>query len=275
MKVYINGELVDKNDAKVSVFDRGFLLGEGLFETMRAYQGVIFMLDHHLSRLVEAARALGFGGVPECEVLARACASVIDANGLGDARLRITLTRGSIGEPEPTIVVTALPYAGYDRAFYEKGMSAITLCGFRVSGSLIHSLKATSYLSSVMARQEATALGCDEAILVNELGNVTEGSYTNIFGLRAGTIYTPPVSDGLLPGVTRGLVIEIAVKAGYDVLQQSIRADDIPSMDEMFITNSLMEVMPLTKVDGHKVGNGYPGPITLDLIALYKGYVLG
>ncbi|HZD60331.1 MAG TPA: aminotransferase class IV [Anaerolineae bacterium] len=270
MKVYINGKLVDEGDAKISALDRGFLLGEGLFETMRSYQGVIFMLDRHLDRLLNGVRTLGFEGTPRREIFAEACNSVLTANALGDARLRITLTMGPVGSPEPTIVVTAFPYIGYNKALYKKGMSVITLHGFRMSNTPIHAIKSTSYLSSIIARQKASALGCDEAILINEAGNITEGSYTNIFGVKAGTISTPQISDGLLPGVTREIAIEIAMRAGYKVLQQSIHADEIPAMDEMFLTNSLMEVMPLTEVDGYKIGDGSPGLITLDIAQSYQ-----
>lgn len=273
MKVYINGKLVDESDAKISVFDRGLLLGEGLFETMRAYDGDIFMLDRHLDRLIEGAKTLGFGGMPGRETLSSACTNVMSANALDNARLRITLTGGPMNTTEPTVIITALPYAGYDRVLYERGMSAITLRGFRMSGSLMHNIKSTSYLSSVIAKQKASASGCDEAILVNEFGNIVEGSYTNIFGSRDGVIYTPPVSDGLLPGVTRECIIDIANRAGYALFQQSIRADEILSMDELFLTNSLMEVMPVSIVDGSTIGVGHPGPITTDLMAAYKKQV--
>jgi len=274
MKVYINGKIVEEADARVSVFDRGLLLGEGLFETMRAYNGVIFKLDRHIDRLTEGAITLGFEGVPEPEAIKRACERVMMENGLRDARLRITLTGGPVSDSGPTLVVAAAPYEGYDKELYIKGMSAITLGGLRISGSFIHRLKATSYLSSSIARQKAAAAGCDEAILLNEMGNIAEGSYTNVFTVKAGIIYTPPVEDGLLPGVTRECVIEIAGKAGFDVLQESIPEDGLKSMDEIFLTNSLMEVMPLTKLDGNMVGNSQPGPVTLELMALYREYLL-
>lgn len=274
MKVYVNGEIVNKSDAKISVFDYGFLLGEGLFETMRAYHGRVFMLDRHLKRLTAAAIALGFRGVPEPDTLAAACNHVLRANALEDARLRITLTPGVAGSFEPTVVITAEHYAGYDSAYYEKGMSAVTKLGLRSSNNPLHGLKTTSYLASLAARRDAVALGYDEAILINEDGNVTEGSYTNIFASAAGAIFTPPVSDGLLPGVSRECIIEAAGKAGYAVVQKSMRLDDLLTMEELFITNSLLEVMPLTKVNEYIIGDGRPGRTTTGMMGLYKERVL-
>lgn len=274
MKVYINGEFVDEKHASVSAFDTSFLYGEGLFETMRAYGGHIFALEDHLKRLTDSARVLEIKNAPDKEKLADACNKTLDANKLVDARIRLTLTRGPVGSNNPTVVITATQYDGYDKAFYEKGMSAIVLAGYRISSSPIASIKSTSYLPSVLARRRAKAAGCNEAILLNEQGNITEGSYTNVFAIREDKIYTPPVVDGLLPGVMRNLVIKTAGKAGYLVLQRSISMRELQGMDELFLTNTLMQVMPLTRLNGKSVGDGKPGPITKNLMELVSKEIM-
>lgn len=270
MKVYINGEMVEEKDAKVSVFDSGFLLGDGLFETMRAYNGTIFVLDSHLGRLMGAARVLELRNLPDKPELADACNQTVKTNGLSEARVRLTVTRGLPDASVPTVVVTAVPFEGYNEELYEGGMSAITLPGYRCSNSLLSAIKSISYLSSILARREAVASNSDEAILINEHGRITEGSFTNIFAVKERELYTPPIKEGLLPGITREFIIEVASKAGYRVHQHKMPVAKIFDFDELFLTNSLMEIMPLTKVDGNLIGNGKPGPVTENLARLYK-----
>jgi len=270
LKVYINGEMLEERDAKVSVFDSGFLLGDGLFETMRAYNGTIFALDSHLGRLIGAARVLELRNLPDKPELADACNQTVKINGLFEARVRLTVTRGLPDASVPTVVVTAVPFEGYNEELYEKGMSAITLPGYRCSNSLLSAIKSISYLSSILARREAVASNSDEAILINEHGRITEGSFTNVFAVKEGELYTPPIKEGLLPGITREFIIEVASKAGYRIHQHTMPVAKIFDFDELFLTNSLMEIMPLTKVDGNLIGNGRPGPITEDLARLYK-----
>lgn len=274
MVVYLNGRIIDEKDAKISVFDSGFTRGNGLFETMRAYHGTIFALDQHLDRLYGSAKTLGYPTMPGKTILAEACKNTITANNLSDARLRLTVTNGLPGAQTPTILITAVHYSGYDENLYQTGMSAILLNGFRTSGNITTTLKSTSYLSSVIAKKKAQEAGCHEAVLINEKGSITEGSYTNIFAVTNKAILTPPVEDGLLPGITRDIVINIAVSHGYTVFQQTIQAGDIFDMDELFLTNSLMEVMPLTKLDGEKIGGGRPGETTQQLLLLYGEHML-
>lgn len=270
MKVYINGEMVEEKDARISVFDSGFLLGDGLFETMRAYNGTIFALDSHLDRLIGAARVLELRNLPDKPELASACKQTVETNNLLEARVRLTVTRGLPDGSTPTVVVTAVPFEGYNEELYEEGMSAITLPGYRCSNSLLSAIKSISYLDSILARREAVASNSDEAILINEQGHVTEGSFTNIFAVKEGELYTPPIKEGLLPGITREFVIDIASRSDYRVHQHTMPVTEIFGFDELFLTNSLMEIMPLTKVDGNIIGNGKPGPVTKDLARLYK-----
>jgi len=274
LKVYINGDLLEEKDAKVSIFDSGFLLGDGLFETMRAYNGTIFALDSHLDRLMGAARVLELRNLPGKPELADACKQTVKTNDLSEARVRLTVTRGLPEKSIPTVVVTAVPFEGYSEELYEDGMSAITLPGYRCSNSLLSAIKSISYLGSILARREAVASNSDEALLINEHGRITEGSFTNIFAVKEGELYTPPIKEGLLPGITREFVIEIASKAGYRIHQHTMPVAKIFDFDELFLTNSLMEVMPLTNVDGNLIANGKPGPVTKDLAQLYKDNLL-
>lgn len=273
MKLYLNGSFVDEKDAKVSVFDSGFLYGDGLFETMRAYNGAIFALDRHLERLAYSAGVLEYDNMPAKETLMDACSGILRVNELKDARIRLTITRGMPEAASPTVLIAANSYAGYDPDLYEKGMCAITLPGYRFSNSLLSVLKTTSYLSSILARKEAAAAGCQEAILINEKSHLTEGSISNIFAVKSGAIITPRISDGLLAGITRELVIELAIEANYVLEQQNIHTDELFELDELFLTNSLMEVMPVTTVNENPIGEGKPGPITRDLAQRYKELV--
>ncbi len=268
MIVYIDGLFVDEAEARASVFDSGFQHGDGLFETMRSYSGTIFALEEHLNRLIDSAKFLEIKNVPKKEVLSDACKNILEVNNLADARIRLTITRGPLDKTYPTVVITAAPFTGYDKSLYEKGMSAITLAGYRFSHNPLNRIKSTSYQLSALARRKAATTGCDEAILMNEQGYVTEGSYTNVFAIREEKIYTPPVVDGLLPGIMRGFVIKTATQAGHSVLQRSIYVDDIYRMDELFLTNSLMEIMPLVKIDKKSIGNSKPGPTTHNLMEL-------
>lgn len=270
MKVYLNGDFVNESDAKISVFDNGFLCGDGIFETMRAYNGAIFALDRHLDRLFQSAQTLELSNMPDKDVLENACQKLLEINSLSDARVRLTVSRGVPNSSNPTIAITATHYKGYDESLYKEGMSAITLPGYRLSNSPVSSIKAISYISSIIARRQAIAAGCNEAILINEQRNITEGSFTNIFAVKDRVILTAPVNDGLLPGITRDCIIDMAMEKGYAVLEQSIMVDDIYGMDELFLTNSLIEVMPIIRVDEKIIGNGRPGPITLNLMALYR-----
>lgn len=268
MLVYIDGLFVDEAEARVSVFDSGFQYGDGLFETMRSNSGEIFALEEHLNRLINSARLLEIKNVPKKEALSDACKNILKVNNLADARIRLTITRGVPNTTCPTVVITAAHFTGYSKLLYEKGMSAITLFGYRFSQNPFNQVKSTSRQKLALARRKASAAGYDEALLINEQGYVTEGSYTNFFAVREEKIYTPPIVDGLLPGIMRDFVIKVATQAGYSVLQRSIQVNDILRMDELFLTNSLMELMPLVRIDKKPIGDSVPGPVTKYLMGL-------
>lgn len=277
--VYLNGSLMPRSKARISPLDYGFLYGFGLFETMRAYRGKVFHLDSHLSRLSRAAEILGLSiKIPN---LKKAVMDILHVNKLEDARIRITISSGEgamVPDPstceKPTVLIMAQGYHPYPKEIYQKGFRAIISSIRRNSQSLLSRLKSTSYLESMLARQEARAAGVDEALFLNEHGVLAEASMSNIFVITHGTLRTPPEGSGVLPGITRGTILELASQLGIDTAEQDIKPDELSQAEEAFLTNSLMEVMPLIEVEGNPVGSGRPEGITKRLMAAYKELVI-
>jgi branched-chain amino acid aminotransferase len=282
--VYLNGTLIPRSGAKISAFDHGFLYGYGLFETMRAYNGRIFLLSRHLKRLSESARALGMGEALADIDLEQACMDTLKANNLKEARLRLTVTRGEAG-PFPgreggvaTVLVAASAYTPLPDAAYEKGYKALVSSFRRDSQSLLSGLKSTGYLLSVLAKKEAESAGVDEALLLNERGAVSEGSISNVFFVRQGELVTPLVASGILPGITRGVVLELAAGSKIRAVEADIGVSDIPRFDEAFLTNSVLEIMPLVAFrekagNTLNIGSGKPGDVTRRLMNAYREMV--
>ena len=277
--VYLNGKLILRSRARISVLDYGFLYGYGLFETMRAYGGLVFRLDSHLNRLAQSARVLRISiEVPE---LKSAIMDTIQANKLGEARIRLTI---SIGEGEmmpdvskckkPTVLIMAEDYQPYPEEVYRKGFRAVVSTIRRNSQSPLSRLKSTSYLESILARREAREAGAEEALCLNDKGFLAEGSMSNIFLVADGMLKTPGHEDGILPGITRQTVLELAPKAGIDTLGCDIRLNELFQAQEAFLTGSLIEIMPLTEIEGKIIGSGKPGSVTKKLMAAYRRIVL-
>jgi branched-subunit amino acid aminotransferase/4-amino-4-deoxychorismate lyase len=273
--IYLNGKITSAADVGISPSDQGFLYGAGLFETMRAYEGCIFLLESHLHRLISSASAIGIEGL-DVGKLDEACRSVVAANRLDSARVRLTVSTG----PEtlfstskiPTIMARAIPYTPPLPDKYHDGYRATVSSLSRFSQSILVRHKTTSRLDCVMARAQANAMGFDEALFLNENGNLTEGSVSNLFLIGAyKTLMTPPLGDGLLPGITRQLVLELSTKSGLRIVEKSISLKDLESVDEAFITNSLIEIMPLASItdDGHKYVFRY-GAVTSRLMKAYR-----
>ena len=277
--VYLNGYLMPLGQASISVLDYGFLYGYGLFETMRAYGGKIFRLDSHLSRLARAAEILG---LPiEALELKDAVMDTIQANKLGDARIRITISMGEGGmvpDPstcgKPTVLILAGHYQPYPEQVYQKGFRAVVSSIRRNSQSPLSRLKSANYLESMLAKQEARAAGVDEALCLNEKGLLAEASMSNIFLVTDGILRTPGQESGVLPGIIRETIMELASQLGINTLEQDIRLDELFQAQEAFFTNSLIEVMPLIEVDGKFIGSGRPGSLTQRLMVAYKELVL-
>jgi branched-subunit amino acid aminotransferase/4-amino-4-deoxychorismate lyase len=281
--VYLNGSLVARSEALVSVYDHGFLYGYGLFETMRAYNGRIFLLKRHIRRLLEAAGELEMDMGLTAAGLEEACRTTLATNGLKEARLRLTVSRGDAG-PFPgggnraIVVITAAVYSPPLLSKYESGFRAALTAYPRLSQSPLLRLKTTNYLANVLAQCQTEVAGLDEAIFLNECGHLTEGSTSNIFLVRPGGLVTPSLDSGLLPGVTRRAVLELAAKMRIVCAEGQVRIADLENFSEAFLTNSTMEIMPLVSVrdiEGKTItiGSGKPGPITQKLMAAYREMV--
>ncbi len=277
---YINGKFVPEGKAQVSVLDRGFLYGDGLFETMRAYYGQAFRIDDHLERLYRSCQELKIPLKMKREELKGVIGELLEKNDLTEAYLRLTLTRGlHTGSlsfdtcSSPTLVITARELSPYPPSYYQKGIRAIVASIRQNSFSPLSNHKSLSYLAYLLASEEARARDASEAILLNSKAEVTEGATSNIFLILNGEVVTPPEQAPLLPGITRKAVIEILPRLNLNCKICSILEKKLEEAEEVFITNSLMEVMPITSINGLKVGDGMPGPITRSIARAYRDLV--
>jgi branched-chain amino acid aminotransferase group I len=278
--IYLNGQLVPRSKAKLSPFDHGFLYGYGLFETMRAYNGHVFRLDRHLARLCHSARSLGLATSLATFDLETACIQTLEANKLKDARLRLTISAGEgsmTPDPStcsgPTVLVTAQNLVPLPPEKYESGFKAALSSLRRNSQSPLSRLKSTCYMENILARMEARAAGCDEAILLDERGYVAEGSTTNIFLVSNRELATPSLESGVLPGITREAVLEIAQALDIKAVERQVDLKELAEAEEAFVTNSILELMPLTCFDGKPIGTGKAGQLSKKLMAAYKELV--
>ncbi len=282
MLVYLNGRFVPKEEATVSVFDHGFLYGDGIYETMRAYSGRFFHLDKHLDRLRCSADAVSLKLPLPLEKIRDVLHEALTVNNIQDAYVRIQISRGP-GEigldpalcPEPTTVVVARYLKGYPPEYYEKGVSAAVVQTRRNHPlALDPAIKGTNFLNNILAKIESIKAGAYEGIMLNWEGFVAEGTISNIFMVKNGVLQTPHLRTGILEGVTRGLVLELARKENIAVKETVFTPRELLDAEECFITNSTIEIMPVTAVDGKKIGKGAPGPRTKVLMKSYKNEVL-
>ncbi len=262
--IYLNGSLVEREAATVSALDRGLLHGYGLFETMRSYGGRVFRLDDHYQRLLEGAERLAISVPLSRSELTAAAASLLRREGLTDAYLRLTVTA------DATVVLFAQPLVDYLPELYERGMAAVVSHLRRNEASALFGVKSLNYLENLLAREDARRRGADEAVLLNTRGLVAEGSASNVFLVRGDRLITPALECGALAGIARKTVLELAPEAGLEPSQAGVEPDAFAAAAEAFLTNSVMEVMPLTSLDGAPVGAGLPGPATRRLRALYR-----
>jgi branched-chain amino acid aminotransferase len=283
--VYLNGELIPAAQARISVFDHGFLYGYGLFETMRAYHGKIFLLERHLKRLMKSAEAIGLGSGLSGINLTQASQDTLKANDLQDARIRLTVSNGESDafpwagvSGKPTVVITAIPYEPPETERYEQGFK-ISLTSLRhCRQSLIAAIKSTNYLINVLARMEAAKQGLHEALMLNDEGYIAEGSGCNVFFVKSSGLVTPALASGALPGITREVVIGLASRLRIGVTEGTVGLGALRHSDEAFLTNSMIEIMPLVQVRDEAgsaitIGSGKPGKVTKRLMAAYKDMV--
>ena len=277
-KIYIDGKFYSEADAKISVFDHGLLYGDGIFEGIRFYNGRVFRLEEHLHRLWDSARSICLEIPMTMREMTEAVLETIRQNHLRDGYIRLLVTRG-IGNlglnptqcESPSVIIIAATIALYHEDFYRKGLTIVT-CATRRSNpaSLNPAVKSLNYLNNVMARVEANLAGADEALMLNDAGNVAECTADNVFIAKHGQIFTPPVAAGALRGITRAVVFEIAAELGVKVRETDITRHDVFVADECFLTGTAAEIVPVVKADGRSIGNGKPGPITARIIARFR-----
>lgn len=275
MKIYLNGKIIPSKEAVISVFDHGFLYGDGIYETMRAYDGVIFRLDQHIRRLFRSASLIGLSIPFDIDQLKIAIYETLIANALRNAYIRLTVSRGHgpIGlDPdlcvEPTIVIIAQELKEYPGAFYKNGINLIISETRRnIKEAIDPRIKSLNFLNNILAKIEAKKKDAYEAIMINVNGQLAEGTISNLFFCKDNIICTPSPECGILDGITRGVVIELALREGIRVKEGKFTRKDIYSAEEVFLTNTTMEVMPVSKIDDqtYAVGN-----ITKLLRGLYK-----
>jgi branched-chain amino acid aminotransferase len=282
-KVYITGKLVDKEQATVSVFDHGFLYGDGVFEGIRVYGGKVFLLGEHIDRLYESARAIRLE-IPMTKAdLTAATNSTVAANGISDGYVRLVVSRGAgtLGlDPRktanPQVIIIADTISLYPPETYQQGLRLITASTIRNHPQALSArIKSLNYLNNIMAKVEGTDAGCVEALMLNHKGEVAECTGDNIFILARGILKTPPVDAGILEGITRNAVIRLARDAKVPVAETTLLRHDIYVADECFLTGTAAEVVPVTSLDGRPIGDGKPGPVTRDLLERFRKLTRG
>ena len=278
LKVHINGELIDKEDARISVFDHGLLYGDGVFEGMRSYSGSVFRLDEHLDRLWQSAAAIQLKIPVSKEEMAAAVNETLAANRIEDGYIRLVVTRGAgtLGlDPnrcdQPQVIIITDLITLYPDEFYQDGLEIVTARTIRNHPQALDpQIKSLNYLNNILAKIEGLEAGCVEALMLNHQGEVAECTGENIFIVRDQQLLTPPLEAGILHGITRATVMELARNDGIDVVETTISLDDLYGADECFLTGSAAEVVPVIKVDGNVIGDRTPGPITARLTGLFR-----
>ncbi len=281
MKIWLDDKLVDQEDAKVSVFDHGLLYGDGVFEGIRVYANKIFELKAHIDRLFVSAHAIRLKIPQDPETLAANVQATVDANNITDGYIRLVVTRGvgTLGlNPlvceKGQVIIIADNIKLYPKEYYENGLKVISANTVRNHPlSLPPQVKSLNYLNNILAKLEALDRGVFEAIMYNHMGYVAEATGDNVFIVRDGIIYTPPTSAGSLEGITRRVVIELAEKSNYTVIEKDLVRYDLCSADEIFLTGTAAEVIGVVDFDNIKIGDGKPGPITMDLLKKFETYV--
>lgn len=276
-KVFLNDKLVDSDSASIPAADGGFLYGSGLFETMRCNNGVVFCLADHLERLFSSAKTLSIRNDYDKKYIADAIYSVLEANALVDARLRLTLTSGTMSADEEnrksTLFIAATGMQEYPAQYYQKGI-IVSLCPYRQNTTEpTCGYKTTSYLPRMLALKDAQSKGAAEALWFTIDGRLAEGCISNVFLVKDSALLTPALSTPVLPGIARKAVCELAGRNSIKLTEKDLTFDDLAAADEAFLTNVIMKVMPVVGVENHAIGNGKVGPMTKKLQGLFNEYV--
>ncbi|WP_280768726.1 branched-chain-amino-acid transaminase [Salipaludibacillus daqingensis] len=279
--IFLGGEFVKKEDAVVSVYDHGFLYGDGVFEGIRVYSGNVFKLHEHLHRLYESAQSIMLNIPYDKEEMERIIVDTVRKNKLDTAYIRVVVSRGpgNLGlDPtfcsQPKVIVIAEALALFPKELYQRGLRVGSVATRRNRPDVLSpQVKSLNYLNNILVKLEANQAGVDEALMLNDQGYVTEGSADNIFIVKNNTIYTPPVYLGALEGITRNAIIDLANKHGYDMKEAPFTRHDVYIADEVFLTGTAVEVIAVVEVDGRKIQDGKPGKVTSHLLAEFRKVV--
>ena len=280
-KVYIDGKLYEKGEARISVYDHGLLYGDGVFEGIRVYGGRIFRCAEHLDRLFASARAITLEVPMDRQALQDAMHQTLAATGLRDAYIRLLVTRGegNLGLdphacPTPSVIIIADSIALYPQEHYEKGLELVTVSTVRTPANVLNPrIKSLNYLNNILAKIECLQAGAHEAIMLNQEGFVAECTGDNIFILKDGRLVTPPVNAGILEGITRQVVMELGRGAGMEVLERNMTQFDLYVADECFLTGTAAEIAPVVRIDSRSIGDGRPGAVTKKLLQMFRDYI--
>lgn len=280
--IFLNDELVKKEDAKISVYDHGFLYGDGVFEGIRVYNGNIFRMKEHLDRLYDSARSIMLNIPYSLEELTEKMIHTVERNGLKDAYIRLVVSRGAgdlgldpnnCGRANTVIIVE--PLAIFPKHLYETGIDIVTVPTRRNRPDVLSpKVKSLNYLNNILVRIEAHMAGVSEALMLNDQGYVAEGSADNVFIYKKGKLYTPPGYIGALEGITRNAIMEIAEDLGYEVKEEPFTRHDVYTAEEVFLTGTAAEVIAVVKVDGRTIGEGQPGVHTNKLLEQFRKRVV-
>lgn len=278
IRINVNGQVGSEEDRLLSPLDQGFLFGASVYETLRTYDGVPFLVARHLKRLRESASALGIDIDVSDETLTRRLQETLEASANAESSVRIVVSAG-VGAIDyrqgstktPTIVIVVRPLQSFPDSLYQEGATASFVSIMRAGrGNLSPRIKSSNLLNNLMALRQAHERGAYEALMLNPQGEVCEGSMSNVFVVTDATIATPPISAGILEGITRELVLSIAREGGFELEEKTVRPDELLGADEVFITASSRQVVPIVKVDNQLIADGRPGPVTRKLISLYQ-----
>lgn len=275
--VYLNGEMVPHEKATIHVYDHGFLYGDGVFEGMRIYSGKVFKLQEHLERLYESAKHICLTIPLNLQEMAEATRKTVAANTLTDGYIRLVVSRG-VGNlgldprscPKPNVIIIVDGISLYPKEMYDNGMEIVTASTIRNSTNALNPrIKSLNYLNNIMAKIEAIRAGVPEALMLNQNGEIAECTADNIFLVKKGLLKTPHINAGILEGITRNTVLELAKKAGVPTEECVLTRHDLYIADECFLTGSGAEIIPVTKCDDREIGSGKPGPVTKKLIEAF------
>lgn len=282
LSIWLNGEFVDRDDATVSVFDHGLLYGDGVFEGIRVYDGIVFKLEEHIQRLYKSAQVINLDIPMSQEEMVRASVEACRENGVDNGYIRLVITRG-IGDlgldpdkcEEPTVFIIAADIELYPQEIYEKGLELITVPTRRNQHEAINPrVKSLNYLNNIMGKMEAKQAGYQEGIMLNEQGYVVECTGDNIFVIDGDRVMrTPPPYMGALEGITRSSLMEIARDLGYEVVEEPLNRYDLYVANEVFVTGTAAEALPVIEIDGREINGGNPGPGVTELIGIFRDFV--